>query len=166
MATKIMEYSDVCKSKIKAQIVNKIELIIIESLPTEKPGFVFDKHTPAISIPPQHPLLCKASPTPIPHIKAPKIQFESMSGIITMDCLGKIDRVMVCTTKLMTVLIQNSLFMILNPIKNNGILIIKLMIPTKFICPRLGIIFTIKYSIICAIPMAPPKLIPLGVTNK
>ena len=141
-------------------------MIIIDSLPTEKPGFIFDKQTPAISIPPQHPLLCKASPTPMPHIKAPKIQFESMSGIITMDCFGKIDRVMVCTTKLITVFRQNSLFIILKPIMNKGILIIKLMIPTKFICPRLGTIFTIKYSIICAIPMAPPKLIPLGVTNK
>ena len=90
-----MEYNDVCTSKRKAHIANRIELTILDNFPTENPGFILDKQTPAISIPPQHPLLCRARPTPTPHIKAPKIQLDNMSGIITMDCLGRIDKVRV-----------------------------------------------------------------------
>ena len=50
--TKIIEYSVVCKSKINAQQVKITAFKLIDNFPTENPGLVLDKHTPAISIPP------------------------------------------------------------------------------------------------------------------
>ena len=163
--TKIIEYSVVCKSKINAQQVNITAFKLIDNFPTENPCLVLDKHTPAISIPPALPLPLRASPTPTPHIIAPKIQLDNISGMIGCVKLGKKDNVIVCTTTLIPVLTQNSLFKILYPIINNGILIIKLMIPTMFIDLGIGRSFLTKTSIICDVPITPPKFKPLGVTN-
>ena len=150
---------------MNAQQVKITAFTIVDNLPTENPGLVLDKHTPAISIPPVLPLPFRASPTPTPHIIAPKIQLDNISGIIACVWFGRTDKVIVCTITLIAVLIQNSLFKILYPIINNGILIMKLIIPTIFIDLGIGRSFLTKTSIICDVPITPPKFKPLGVTN-
>ena len=129
--TKIIEYKVLCTSKTTAHIANKTIFRKIDNLPTEKFGFVFEKYTPRISMPPAQPLLLNVRPIPNPPTIAPKITLESTSSITGVICLGRRDNVNICTTTLKSVLKQNSLEMERNANINKGIFNAMLMIPVK-----------------------------------